>query len=763
MRPYLAIIKDSFREALASRVLWVMTGLIVLLLALLAPLGYSEKLTGEFAWGDIADAPQLVQRLKSDYAADKPSPGRRIWSLFDEATRGKLEKFAERDDRGEHDGGDYMAGLTTLRKSLNKLLARRDFYRAEDWQVASLSQEARELLARKPAQLSTAELTRLNRLLIESPLQAHFAWRSPQSLAIGYFGLESDPLPFGKAQVEMFIKQWVLTSVMSWIVGVFGMIAAILVTSTVIPQMFEPGSITLLLSKPISRSLLFTAKYIGACAFVLLNVSLHIIGLWLIVGWRFAIWNQGMLWCIPVFLFMFLIYYAVSALSGLVWKSAVISVVLTVLFWLICFIVDLTHAGLDGAVLERQRISRVVWADGALLSVAEGNRVQLWDKDSRAWQRVSNLGGGGIPTVEGPYWHEPSRQLVVGQGFRHPFGGRTQRISLKLASSGDGWKLRDGPKLPGGTSSLAVMKDGTLLAIAPDNIYRFTGDLASKEEPLTIFGLKVPMLGGGGKFRPCLPAGRTSFTEPIAVAADANEPRLVLSAGNDVYVFELEADGGLNEAVHRSLTGNAFEGSAVAIAGKSVLVAREEGKVLLLSADDLKTQRELVLESESQPRFVAASPDGTRFAVQFQNRYLWLVEAATGASRRAPLPAQGQISGLHWTADELLIADYANRVVAYDPKTLTRREVYQPELSRAEFAYYYIFDPLYTIFPKPRMLNKTVQYLMTGERTTDMGFFQGDLSQQREDLHPWQPVRSGLVFIGVMLLAACVYLERHEF
>ena len=28
MRPYLAIIKDSFREALASRVLWVLTGLI---------------------------------------------------------------------------------------------------------------------------------------------------------------------------------------------------------------------------------------------------------------------------------------------------------------------------------------------------------------------------------------------------------------------------------------------------------------------------------------------------------------------------------------------------------------------------------------------------------------------------------------------------------------------------------------------------------------------------------------------------------------
>ena len=50
-----------------------------------------------------------------------------------------------------------------------------------------------------------------------------------------------------------------------------------------------------------------------------------------------------MLWCIPVFLFMFLVYYAVSALTGLVWKSPIISVVVTVLFWIACFVVDLTH------------------------------------------------------------------------------------------------------------------------------------------------------------------------------------------------------------------------------------------------------------------------------------------------------------------------------------------------------------------------------------------------------------------------------------
>src|SRR6187549_3596548 len=94
MRPYLAIIKDSFREALASRVLWVFTGVIALVLLAIAPLGYSLNLTGPFAWGDIVDGPQLAERLQKDGAAESESPGKRIWSLLDDETRKALDGLA---------------------------------------------------------------------------------------------------------------------------------------------------------------------------------------------------------------------------------------------------------------------------------------------------------------------------------------------------------------------------------------------------------------------------------------------------------------------------------------------------------------------------------------------------------------------------------------------------------------------------------------------------------------------------------------------
>jgi ABC-type transport system involved in multi-copper enzyme maturation permease subunit len=331
MRPYIAIIKDSFREALASRVLWIFTGVIVLVLLGLAPLGYQHNLTGSFAWGDIVEAPQLAERLKEDGDKEKPSPGKRIWSLLDEDAKKKIEAMAKvgtDEKRREREGRVVMAGMGALRTGLNKLIERRDFYDAVVWGDVSLPKEAKDFLSRGADKLSKAELARMNRLLIEAAFPAHFNWRPNDSISIAYAGIASDPLPFSKKQIDSFIKEWVLTTAMDWIVGVIGLIAALLITSNVVPQMFEPGSITLLLSKPVSRSLLFKSKFIGACAFVFLNVTLLIVGLWLIVGVRFDIWNAGMLTCIPVFLFMFLVYYAVSALTGLVWKSAIISVVI---------------------------------------------------------------------------------------------------------------------------------------------------------------------------------------------------------------------------------------------------------------------------------------------------------------------------------------------------------------------------------------------------------------------------------------------------
>ena len=766
MRPYFAIIKDSFREALASYVLWVLLAVIVLFLLAIAPIGYQLNLTGELAWGDIVEGPELVTKLKQAHSSGRPSPGRRIWSLLDEDTRSKLDELESVKEERRRD--DFFEGMDALRRGLNKLVADRDFYQAADWEGVALPKEARDLVARPRGELSNDELARMNRLLIESGYRAHIRSRSPNSIRVTYLGFASDPLPFSKQQADNFVKEWVLTTAMGWIVGVFGMIAAILVTSAIIPQMFDPGSITLLLSKPISRSLLFTSKFLGGCAFILLSVSLLLVGLWLIAGLRFGIWNRGILGCIPIFLFMFLIYYAVSALAGIVWKSAVVSVIVTVVFWMACFTVDFAHAIVQGALLEQQRITRIVEADEAILTVTEASTMQLWDQAEKKWRPVYEPDGGrGIPALDGPFYHEPTRQILVGQGYRNPFGVIGQRSTLRVGRASDGWALRDGPAVPSGAAALVVASDNTVLAIASDNVFRLRGNPSAQGTAIRFLGMRVP-LTGGGEFRPALAAGEgqeIAFPDPLAAAADPQEPRLAICAADDVFLLAQQEEGDYIITARTTLAtdNKQSEGSAVAIAGDLVLVARESGKVWLLSAADLSVRHELVLERHTQPRFVAAAPDGKQLAVLFQNRMLWLIDGQSGQASRPPLAAQGQISAVTFAPQRLLVADYPNRVVAYDSTTYKRLAVHRPALSRTEWFHYYLVQPLHTVFPKPRMLNNTVQYVLTGKRTTDLGIFQGDLQQRRDDLNPWQPVTSGLVFVGVMLLVSCLYIERHEF
>jgi hypothetical protein len=278
---------------------------------------------------------------------------------------------------------------------------------------------------------------------------------------------------------------------------------------------------------------------------------------------------------------------------------------------------------------------------------------------------------------------------------------------------------------------------------------------------------EVP-LTRGGEFRKALTenalAGETiDFPDPVVAAADPVEGRLLVCAAGEVHLLSKQADGNYKQVATRKLEGKAEEGSAIGIAGDIAVVARESGRIWLLSPTDLSVKKEFSLEAGTQPRFVVASPDGSTLAILFQNRRLWFVDTKSGDYRRAPVGSQGQITSFAFTKDRLLVADYSRRLVAYDRQTSDRLAVYRPRLTREEIAFYYFAQPLHFLSPKPRYLDNVMQYVLTGKKTTDLGLLGGDLTQQRSDLKPWQPVTSGLIFVGVMLLFACIYIERHEF
>ena len=129
----------------------------------------------------------------------------------------------------------------------------------------------------------------------------------------------------------------------------------------------------------------------------------------------------------------------------------------------------------------------------------------------------------------------------------------------------------------------------------------------------------------------------------------------------------------------------------MAVAGSFVIVAREDGTVWLLSSDDLSVVKEQTLERSTQPRFAAASPDGKRIGVLFQNRRLWLIDTESGGAARCR-GRPGRHFRLCLRGRSAAGRDHVNRVTAYDSQSLAGKERYWPAMTRVDIVYYYV-DP----------------------------------------------------------------------
>lgn len=767
MRPYLAIIKDSFREAMASRVLWILLALITLLLLLLSPVGYVQHLRTEFTLVDLRDPAALFDKLKLAGEAPEPSAAKQIWSRFTDKQRAELEK--SRTAMGKNDGNAFFRLGGQLTGALNGLLGGENLHSLDEWKNVQVDKEARDLLDERTESLDDDQRSRLNLLLIESALPNQFVPLPKKSIALSYLFWETPAFPFQQSSVQTLVEEIVLPTMMSLLVGIMAVMVAIVVTAPIIPQMFEPGSLHLLLSKPVNRSLLFLSKFFGGCAFIFLNVTYLIFGLWLIVGFRFGLWNRGLLYCIPIFLFLFSIYYAVSALASVIWRNAIVSVVVTVLFWAACFGIGFLKVNIfEEYWFVTQRITKIIPAGDTLISVNEQGRVYQWDDEQAKWQEVfQNLDQPlPIPMYIGPLYDEKRDQLVGVNTL--PTGLAFIPVQVITGKRSEGWRRRPGIGVPTGTVDIfiepeqnrkAAEKDQPgLLAVSSRGLFRY-----ADVPPRKILGVEVS-LGSGPQFVPAAADPEFSFHTPAAAALNPDDGRLAVYSRGEVFMFAANAEGKYVERQRTKLEGDETKGAVMAFAGETLVVGREDGKLQILDAKSLELRKELQGEKSSQPRFAAAAPGGGVFAVVFQNGRLWLVDSVKNTVRRAPLYGQGDIYAATFDkSGDLLVADRTTRVSRYDAASLKVEERFAPSMSVIERVYRFGLNPLYTVFPKPGELDRTVQYVLTGKETTNLGMFGDNMQMARNKINPWRPVWSGVIFMVVMLGLACVYIERQEF
>jgi ABC-type transport system involved in multi-copper enzyme maturation permease subunit len=136
--------------------------------------------------------------------------------------------------------------------------------------------------------------------------------------------------------VTLGIKVW-----LTWVATILALVS----TAAIIPDFVASGAIDVALAKPISRLRLFFTKWLTGLLFVLLQVALFTLAAFLVIGFRGGKWMPGLFLGVPIILCFFSYLYAFSALVGLVTRSTIASLLITVAFWCVIGLVHLTETG----------------------------------------------------------------------------------------------------------------------------------------------------------------------------------------------------------------------------------------------------------------------------------------------------------------------------------------------------------------------------------------------------------------------------------
>jgi len=185
---------------------------------------------------------------------------------------------------------------------------------------------------------------------------------------------------------------------------IFGMLLAVLASAGVIPAIFEPGRIELLLSKPVSRHHILLGRYLGNLLVIAANVFYPVLAVWLIFGIKTGVWTAGFLYSSLLTVFMFAVYLSVIVVVGVQWESAVVATMVTFGMVIISLIVynKNTIERLLSSEWSRDIVRglyyllpKVVDVGNMMMQVVKGEPVESWMPIwSTALFGLACLGGG---------------------------------------------------------------------------------------------------------------------------------------------------------------------------------------------------------------------------------------------------------------------------------------------------------------------------------------------------------------------------------
>ena len=826
MRPYFAIIKDSFRAALASRVLYVLLLFITLLLLVISPLHIRETLDWQLPTRGL-DNQKIAEMLVERQGQDGEAVMTRIWELIpdDNNFKERLIEIVEKGEtaevepkterrRGNRGGGrpEWTVDLETRQElidGLNSVIENPKFYIASDWKNRLLRREAKELIDSGYDQLSDVQVKRVNRLLFSTAFSKKLVPPGEDSAIEICYAIWNpiDPLPMSQQQLSKL-----LITDLPWYFEKFvlsiGLLIAIIVTANLIPETFEPGSLNLLLSKPISRWGLYVAKFLGGCTFIGICTAYLFFGLWLWLGIGMGTWDRAILLSIPLYILVFAIYFAVSAFVGLVWRSSIVSVILTLVFWAFCFSIGSVYGVFD-TKMKNTELASVFPAANEVFATDVLQQVYRWDQSGSVWNLVAgvNLPGDDQMAVnvstylaklsEVPAFpalgnspqpvYDPIHNFVVCSRI-NSLGGSSSNNKVSVLREGATESLELG-KFPSGTIQLFSSPHGVIAATSGGEIYRMNSELVQQR-------LKVSNEAeeDASDDRDEI-ADDSSDENAISEAVESTEELFVemgqaegirirnkssISYNRQLDEFAVYDAGfikvfGLNDGSYDLKSELALKLSfdkkmtaMIAYSGKTIAVAFGNGKVISVNAETMVEENEFQLESRSAIRQIDGSPDGQYIGVLFRNGNLWMLDLEGGQKMRKvnffgvkgistfDLIEEGQV----WIGEDIQSATLCDLGQGSVVKTLN------PPSDFIQSLYRYAIRPAYTICPKPSEFYKVVSHLASSSDTSaneNIDLRDAERRGKSPGESPWAPLTSGLFFMFVMIAAGCLVFQAKDY
>ncbi len=712
---------------MASRVLYVLLLLITLLLLALAPLHMRETLDWELKnQANISKPDQLLRRIveRRDSAREKGIA--RIWEMLPSKTQKKMLEIVERPEDQELEDEDapgrppqVIEDIHTyeeLIEELNTIIEDPTFYRAEDWEGRALPQEAEDLVGQGVASLTEIRSKRLNRLLIASAvsptidtgtatsLDFYYAiWRIPINVSVTHQqfaqGLTSE--------LPVYFDKFVMS---------IGLLIAILVTANMVPETFEPGSLNLLLSKPISRWGLYTSKFAGGCVFIAMCACYLFLGVWLWLGIGMEVWDRAILFSIPLYIVVFAIYFSVSAFVGLVWRSPIVAVILTLLFWATCFTIGSIH-GFARTKMQNSEFVNLMPVGEKVYASDLLHQFNSWDESGNQWNQEleAELGEQGSMAFGINSYFVPLREVPAFPGlsdFLPPiYDGQSKRIITsryefgKSLSSGkkkmfvsnvDELDFKELGYFPRDTAKLFNTKNGIFAVSSNGSFYKLnqkkyedafakadsfnvdeeakpdskkdaktksdklaTADETTDESAKELAAAKPakkkkPVAGAVGLFEKIGSSNQVSIRSPDLIDYNAARDEFVGYRNGELSIHRAKDGGYEKEAsVEIDLGFGKSMTTKLAAAGNAIVLAFGNGQVITLDAETLKEKNEYQPEKRSGIRQVVASPSGKWFLVLYRNGNLWQLDAENEQQiRKAEIIGQGDVATIAFAAND---------------------------------------------------------------------------------------------------------------